>query len=131
QTLGVEGYQGVVQQKRGGLLRRQHHLADGQPDRQVQLVRCALAEKGGLSGEHPPSLLGGGGHVPLQQKHIILPSGELCKDFRGVFSQGGGEAALELGVGPVQDLLGQGDGVVLPLKVLPAAGGLLRLRLDL
>ena len=48
-------------------------------------LACALAEEGGLPGEHPPSLLGGGGQLPVEQNSIILPPGEFCKVCRGIY----------------------------------------------
>ena len=129
QALVVEVDQGVVQDDGRGLLLRQDQPAHRQAHRQIELVRRAAAEKRGLVGDQAVRLLGGGGHLPVQQHPIILPPCQLCKYLRRFFSQGGRKSVLQICVPAGEKLrllLPESDGVAPALDLAggPVDGGL-------
>ena len=112
----VEGHQRVIQNEGHPLVGGQHHVADGQPHRQIQLVGGALTQQADAATHRVAGGLGGQGEVPAQQHTVIAPTGDGGEDLRRPCAQRRGKAVLQHGVGLRQSVHGQRDGVVLPLQ---------------
>ena len=129
QPLVVKVGQGIVQDQGRGLIPGQHHPADGQPHRQVQLISRTLTQQGQGPGHGVPGGLGAEGQVPVQQ-HLVVPAAGDGGENPGRFRpQGRGKPGLQDGVGLGQGLHGQGNGVVLRLEGLQPPGALVPLGL--
>ena len=111
----VKAGQGVVQDDGDGVFGRQDQIADGQAHGKIELVR-----RPGGEAAHVPGHAGACGlrrdPEGLVQNHAAVGSaGEAVENLGGALPQGGGEAALKLGIGVGQGGHGQLDGGVFPL----------------
>ena len=99
EPLVVEGHQRVIQNEGHTLVGGQHHVADGQPYRQIQLVGGALTQQADAATHRVAGGLGGQGEVPAQQHTVIAPAGDGGEDLRRPCAQRRGKAVLQHGVG--------------------------------
>ena len=89
-ALAVKAGQSVVQNDGYGLLRRQHQLADGQPDRQIQLIRRASGEENGFPGD-AAAILGEDPKGPVQGDAAVRAAGQFGENLCGPLAQCGGK----------------------------------------
>ena len=98
------------------LLRRQHHVADGEAHCQIQLVGGALTELLDAAAHGVSGGLRGQGQVAAQQHLVVFPGGESGEDLRCPCAQCGRKAVLQSGVGLLQRRHSQRDGIVFLLE---------------
>ena len=66
EPLIIEGHQRIVQDQRHALVGGQHHVADGQPHGQIQLIRRTLAQQMHAAPHGVARCFGGQGEVTAQ-----------------------------------------------------------------
>ena len=116
----VEIGQGIVQNEGDLFVGGQHQLGNGQTQGQIKLVGGTLAQQGGTAG-NGSCIFRCRVQCAVQEYMLIASAGKGVEDLAGPAAQYRRKTGLQVGIGPVKLLQGQGQSIIFFLCL--AAGG--------